>query len=128
MADEVTAVDLLKADLYLFLEPPVVGQQVLDGFLHQLAGLPTGMCREPVQCGFLLGSEMDFHPLTVEAAASSVKYRTALPPRRAFRGALAQFLQPSLDMGRALAGTLGGAPQHVVQLREPAMRVGSGPK
>ena len=46
--------------------------------MDQLAGFSTGVCRKLVQRGFLLGSEMDFHPFTVEAAASSVKHRISM--------------------------------------------------
>jgi hypothetical protein len=50
----------------------------------------------------------------------------ALQTERACFGALAQFLQPSLDMGRPLTASLGGVSQRVVQLREPPMSIGSG--
>ena len=73
MADDVASVDLIEADLYLFLEPSVVGQEAIDGFLHQLAGFPSGAGRELIQRGFLIWREMDVHPFTLEAAASDVK-------------------------------------------------------
>ena len=73
MADDVAAVDLIKADLDLLLEPSVVGQQAIDGFLYQLAGFPSGASRKLIQRGFLIRREMDFHPFTLEAVASDVK-------------------------------------------------------
>src|SRR5678815_5578541 len=55
-----------------------------------------------------------------------LKRDTLLEAVRAFFGAPTQFLQPLFHIGRALTAAFGGAPERIVQLREPAMSVGSG--
>ena len=51
--------------------------------------------------------------------------RTLLPVR-ALVSALAQFLQPSVDIGRPLTSTFGAAAESVVEHRELTMCLGSG--
>jgi hypothetical protein len=59
--EELSAGNLLNANLHLGLEPLVMGKQLRDGFLHKLVRPAAGFGGEGVKLGFLLLRQMHFH-------------------------------------------------------------------
>lgn len=73
MGDDFATLDLVEADLHLLLEPSVVGQQTIHGFLNEFICLPAGVGGKLAEGGFLGWGEVHFHRFTVATASKSVK-------------------------------------------------------
>ncbi|MGC9947893.1 MAG: hypothetical protein ABSF64_16125 [Bryobacteraceae bacterium] len=59
--DEFAARNLVDPDLYLLLEPSVMGKHARYGFLDQVIRSTPGSEGEFVQLGFLIFGQKDFH-------------------------------------------------------------------
>jgi hypothetical protein len=85
MSDVLAPAERIHALFYRFKKSSVVGQEPVDGLLHQILGPPACAARHISEAGFLLRTDANVHRIRVEGWAWRVNCITAVvkPPRYA---------------------------------------------